>query len=511
MEQYAMYLRKSRLDNDFEENTLLETLRRHEENLDAFASANGYHVVKKYREVVSGETISSRPEVQKLLKEVNNGIYTGVLVVDIDRLARGDSIDQANIAQTFKFSNTKIITLNKTYDPTNETDEDFFEFSLYMSRREYKVIKGRLIRGRENSAKEGKYLGSIPPYGYQRKKLHNQKGYTLEPDPVEAPIVVKIYEKFCNGDGTILIAHYLNDMEIPTRKGDIWSYATISNILKNPVYIGLIKRGWAKQLSSLENGNVVKRVKHMTDVKDYSLYKGMHEPLVSEEQFQLVQNILADKKPEPKVKNDFPLQNSFAGLIFCANCGKRLGRTTDSRGYPRFRCTNHRNCKNGSSSYPMVESQIITALRNWLQGYQLKIDMDDFQYEIDRYNADIAREEKKLTKLQKQLKTAFTLVEDGTYSREEFKQRKAELSEGIETAKEILEHSTALLEDIKTKDYDKKNLVPKMEYLLDSYDNMTPEERNALLKEILVKIVYQKDAKHGIVLDVYPKIPVLKT
>mgnify|MGYP000193505958 CR=1 FL=1 len=62
------------------------------------------------------------------------------------------------------FSDTKIITPTKTYDPDNEFDEEYFEFGLFMSRREYKTIKRRLNAGRISSVKEGKYCGSRPPY-----------------------------------------------------------------------------------------------------------------------------------------------------------------------------------------------------------------------------------------------------------------------------------------------------------------------------------------------------------
>lgn len=71
-----------------------------------------------------------------------------MLVVDLERLARGNSADQAYISQVFQFSGTKIITPAKVYDPSDEFDEEYFEFGLFMSRREYKTITRRLIRGR---------------------------------------------------------------------------------------------------------------------------------------------------------------------------------------------------------------------------------------------------------------------------------------------------------------------------------------------------------------------------
>ena len=82
--------------------------------------------------------------------------------MDVDRLARGDTIDQGRVQRAFFYSNTKIVTPNKTYDPANEYDNEYFEFSLFMSRREYATIKRRMQRGRERSSSDGYYVGNIP-------------------------------------------------------------------------------------------------------------------------------------------------------------------------------------------------------------------------------------------------------------------------------------------------------------------------------------------------------------
>ena len=182
MEQYVQYLRKSRFDRDYAELSVEETLKRHQEILDKLAKDRGYHIAKTYYEVVSGESIAARPQIQAMLEEVNAGLYTGVLVVDLERLARGNGADQAYISQVFQFSGTQIITPSKTYDPNNEFDQEYFEFGLFMSRREYKTINRRLVRGRQSSASEGKYISSIAPYGYRRIKLEGEKGFSLEPE-----------------------------------------------------------------------------------------------------------------------------------------------------------------------------------------------------------------------------------------------------------------------------------------------------------------------------------------
>ena len=167
----CIYLRKSRADREAEARGEGETLARHERILLDLAKKRGYNVGAIYKEIVSGETISARPVMQQVLREVESGMWDGVLVVEVERLARGDTIDQGVVARAFRYSETLIITPLKTYDPNNEYDEEYFEFGLFMSRREYKTIRRRLTAGRESSAKEGKYCGSKPPYGYSRVKI----------------------------------------------------------------------------------------------------------------------------------------------------------------------------------------------------------------------------------------------------------------------------------------------------------------------------------------------------
>lgn len=156
MEHCCVYLRKSRKDREAEEQGQGETLARHEKMLREFAKKQNITISKFYREVVSGESIATRPVMQELLSDVEKGLWDGVLVVEVERLARGDTMDQGLVSQTFKYSNTKIITPLKVYDPNDDFDEQYFEFGLFMSRQEYKTINRRLHAGMIASIKERK-------------------------------------------------------------------------------------------------------------------------------------------------------------------------------------------------------------------------------------------------------------------------------------------------------------------------------------------------------------------
>lgn len=510
MEQYVKYLRKSRFDRDYAELSVEDTLKRHEAILDKVAETRGYYIAKTYYEVVSGESIAARPEIQKLLAEVSAGIYAGVLVVDLERLARGNGADQAYISQVFQFSSTKIITPTKTYDPCNEFDEEYFEFGLFMSRREYKTINRRLIRGRDSSASEGKYINSIAPYGYKRVKLQSEKGYTLEPDPDEAPHIKTIFDMFLHGAGTKIIANHLNDINVPTRHGDLWTYSTISNIITNPIYMGKIRRGWSRQVKTIENGVVKKKIKRKKNIEDYNVYDGLHEALVTEEQFMTAQRMRLEKQPAPRVKDKFELKNAFVGLLYCSVCGKRIGRTTGSKSRDsraRFRCVNSWNCHNVSSDYDVVETEIISALREWLKGYRVKLDTFGYTKDIEALRSQNDKLENELQKLNEQLERTYTLVEQGIYTLEIFKSRQESLNISISDTKAKISDNERVIARMEQGDSTKSSLIPQTEALLASYDDMTNEERNSLLKKILKKIEYKKEANGKIEIDLYPRLP----
>ena len=132
MEKYAIYLRKSRADEEAEKDGE-DSLARHKMILTDLAARKGLYIEKIYQEIVSGENIEDRPEIQKLINDCYEGKYKGVLVVDITRLSRGNQGDAQIILDCLKYSNNNtgvlIVTPTKTYDIAhNGDDEEYMEF-----------------------------------------------------------------------------------------------------------------------------------------------------------------------------------------------------------------------------------------------------------------------------------------------------------------------------------------------------------------------------------------------
>lgn len=304
--EYCIYLRKSRMDMEAESRGEGDTLSRHRTALMDLSRRMGISITQVYEEVVSGETIDGRPEVQKLLRDVEAGRWKGVLCMEVERLARGNTTDQGIIADTFKYSGTVIVTPLKTYDPSDEFDEEFFEFGLFRSRMEYRTINRRLQRGREASLREGKYIAGSAPYGYERYKLPKEKGYSLRIVPEKAEIVRQIFQWFVYGElspdgstaplGSLSIAKKLDMLGIPSPGGGKWSACSVRDIIANPTYIGKIRWSYRPTVKQMVGG---RRVVTRQQNADVPLIDGIHKPIIDPDLWQQAQSIMKSRAHPP--------------------------------------------------------------------------------------------------------------------------------------------------------------------------------------------------------------------
>ena len=222
------------------------------------------------------------------------------------------------------------------------------------------------------------------------------------------------------------------------------------------------------------------------------------------------QEIRRERQPAARVKKAFELQNAFAGLIFCARCGRRVGRTTLSaaqQSRARLRCVNARSCRNASADYQAVEREIVVALREWLSGYRVRIDATGYEEELSACRTRLLRLAREAEKLSLQLDNAHDLVEQGVYTPAVFQERSAKLVSALEELARKRAELEALESRLQAAQNGGASLVPQTEALLESYDRMTNRERNTLLKAILRRIEYEKGPDGKIVIDLYPRLP----
>lgn len=511
MKRVCMYLRKSRADLEAEARGEGETLAKHKKALLNLAKQQNLNIVKIRQEIVSGESLIHRPEMMELLREVEAGQYDAVLVMDMDRLGRGNMREQGLILETFQKSGTKIITPRKVYDLQDEFDEEYSEFEAFMARKELKVITRRLQGGRVRSVEEGNYLGTRPPYGYQIKE--DEKGRYLVPDPDQAPVVKMIFQWYTSEHpnekiGSSKIANKLNELGYRSYTGKPWTSASVLIIIKNAVYAGRIQ--WKKKASVKSSDPLKRREVKTRPQSEWIDVKGKHEPLVSMDIYLKAQDILK-RKYHPPYHLEKGITNPLAGLIKCSFCGASMVYRPYTNQKPHIMC--YKGCKNKSSRFEYIEKRLIDSLEDWLSNYKLKWEKHNTtknDSKIELYQVTIKNLQQELKNLETQKDRLHDLLERGIYDEETYisrsnniANRMAEVKEGLKKAKRSLEEEHARLKA-------QNNIIPQIENVLEIYRATSDSKvKNTLLKSILERCEYKKEkwqTGDQFTLTIYPKV-----
>lgn len=489
----CIYLRKSRADIEAEKEGEYETLHRHKTTLLKVAKEKKLNIIDIKEELVSGEYVEHRPRMIELLEEVKNKKYDAVLVMDLDRLGRGNMQDQGLILDTFKQSKTKIITPRKIYNLDDEFDEEYSEFEAFMARKELKLINRRLQRGRAKSIEEGKYISPDAPYGYEFKYDDKGKKYLAINDE-QAAAVRLIFDMYLQNNGATKIANKLNSLGYETNNHIEFKAKAVRDILSNITYCGYVK--W----------KTIDRKNHSRPRPDNEqiITKGKHEPIIDEFTFNRVQEIRKSKYISPtKTK----VSNPLAGIVVCKKCGHNLIQKI-SRGKIYLNC---RHCNNKSSSLKYVEDAIIESLEGWLNKYKVKIELKDDTSDIDKLKFEVKKLQRELNETEKQKSKLFDFLERGIYDDNTFLERSTILSSRIDDLKNRIAECNLSIITYKDNLQAKKQIIPTLEKVLQNYSNSNDaKEQNLLLKSVLDKVLYEKakDAKKDeFNLEVHPKLP----
>ncbi len=371
-EEIIIYLRKSRTDDPAL--SVSETVAKHEQMLDEWCIRNLGALIpeqNRFREIVSGETIEARPEIKKVLRLIENPRYKAILIVEPQRLSRGDLEDIGKLSKLLRYTNTYVITLQYSYDLTDERDRDYFERELKRGNEYLEYSKRIMMNGRALSSEKGHYIGSREPYGYKRifKRDGKIKYPTLEIVQDEADIVRLIFRLYADGIGATKICSRLNAIGSKPKIGNLWTPPCIYSMLDNPLYIGKIKWGARKTVKTVSDGEIKKSNPRS---KEYHLFDGKHEAIISEQLWSAVRE-RRDASDIPKVKVSKSLVNPLSGLLYC-KCGRAMIRRPYSgRCADRFQCPNQTYCKTASCTIDEMMQIVTETLKNAVSDFQVHI------------------------------------------------------------------------------------------------------------------------------------------
>ncbi len=476
-ENFILYLRKSRADDPNE--TVEEVLSKHEARLQAFMERTyGFRIPEEniYREIGSAESIAEREKIKEVLLRIENADIMGVVVADVPRLSRGNLSDCQTIIDAFLYSKTLVITDSVQYNLEIKRERQYFQDELLRGAYYLDYAKEVMRIGRENAVQNrGCYIGTRPPYGYNKIKIG--KNHTLEPNK-DADIVRLIFEWYVDGETYYQIACRLNEMGIPAPKGGKWKKDTIRVMVKNPHYDGMVTYGAIKETTFIENGE---KVRKKISQKDYILAKGIHPAIVDHDIWLKAQEIRANN---PSAKVGYELKNPFAGILKCAKCGKAITQHPYKHAEDRFECREKPMCWKSIKMSAVEEAVIIALEQSELPRLQAKLNNDDGNaFKIKK--SLLANLEKELNEYKAQEEKQYEFLETGRYSEEVFDKRNAILREKIETCQsKIRETQLSMPKQI---DY-KEKIVLLKEAIKALKSDIPPAEKNKFLKAIISRM-----------------------
>lgn len=307
-----------------------------------YALKENIDVLEVYTDYEYSGTNFERPSFQNMMQDIRDRRINCIIIRDLSRLGREYLEMGRLIDKVFPFLGVRFISVNDKLDTVKETDsKKSFEVTLknIINDMYAKDISVKIKTSKHNRARNGYFIGSVPPYGYKIKK--SKEGQKLVIDENVRFIVEEMFDLTLQGKSQYEVAKHFNEKGyapgmIYYKTGRVyrenddpeWNKGTISKMLTNPAYTGTLVQGVKQQ-------NLAKGIKqHFVDESQYIICENAHEPIISKEVHERILQERRERKknhvfssPMHNFENrDY--ENRFKGLVINNNTGKELNRRT---------------------------------------------------------------------------------------------------------------------------------------------------------------------------------------
>lgn len=424
-----------------------------------------------------------RPEFTRMMDDVKAGKVDCIVVKDLSRFGR-DYIETGNyLEKIFPFLGVRFISITDSYDSFTCDDA---ESALMVPLKNMvndvyaKDISRKIITSFRQRQEKGDFLPGNTPYGYIKSETRQ---FRYEVDEKVAPYIRMLFEWKAEGVSHAEMARRLNEMGAVTpsmRKVElgiwhaekyrhtVWGGRTLTDILTNPVYTGALVYG--RMPKSLYEGIRV----HRAPKEEWRILEGMHEPIVSRELFDRVQEIFDEhrktiaEKYSKNEKNREGIDNRFRGRIVCGDCGKNMrflrvqakyrkgmygiytcGGYIDSR---RARCSRHyiRASEVEDAVYAAIREQLAQAadmeetMARMKGGSGEKNRLDAFRARISRLMQEISKTNARRQGLYEDYVSGMLDEGEYQYARKEYEDRAGRLNRELDEARKEKEQFQAV-------------------------------------------------------------------
>lgn len=502
--QAAMYPRLSREDGD---NVESESIVNQKDFIRNYVSKQDDIILIDYDYSDDGYTGGNfnRPGWNKLMKDIEDKKVDTIITKDLSRMGR-DYISMGEyIERIFPEKGIRYIAINDDVDTLYETPGlDFLQFKLVFNDYYLKDTSKKIKKIMRSKKEQGQYTGWKGIYGYKRDPNDKHK---LIVDEEVRDIVIRMFNLVKQGYGTRGIADIFTQEGIPnpsthanlirgtkTQTSKFWCPRTIDELLQNPTYIGHLTQGRRKKVSYKSKKEI------RVPKEDWIIIKNTHEPIIDEETFNTVQELLIKNKNDTKNKNDHLLK----GFLYCKECGHRIriNSTSDKKRRYCVCCyyTSHSKfglCTPHTMNYDKLKVAVLDELRKICKEY---IDVTNFESKVneekrknnqqDKLKRELSKIELKINQVNNYIDKSYVDKIDSFITAEQYQRVtlkfKGEL-EDLLSKKKVLEKEIASIDDEDIKKETEMTVKQMKKFL--SLKNPSRE----LLVNLIDKIVISED------------------
>ncbi|PNZ61261.1 recombinase RecB [Staphylococcus casei] len=462
-----------------------------------YCDFNNFAVVDVYADRgISGKSMN-RPELQRLLKDANEGQIDSVMVYKTNRLARNTS-DLLKIVEDLHRQNVEFFSLSERMEVNTSSGKLMLQILASFSEFERNNIVENVFMGQTRRAQEGYYQGNLP-LGYE--KIPDNK-HELMINQHEANIVKYIFESYAKGHGYRRIANALNHKGYVTKKNKPFSIGSVTYILSNPFYIGKI------QFAKYKDWND-KRRKGLND--NPVIADGKHSPIISQELWDKVQarKKQVSKKPQVHGKGT----NILTGLISCPQCSASMSASTTvntlkdgtKKRIRYYSCSNFRNkgskvCSANSVRADVIEKYVMDQILEIVKSDKVikqVVERVNQEHQIDTsaLNHDIAYKQQQYDEVQIKLDNLIKTLEDNP-------DLTSVLKNTIHQYEKQLNDITTQINQLKQQQnqekpsYDTKQIAALLQRIFQNIEFMDKSQLKALYLTVIDRIDIRKDENH---------------
>ena len=468
----ALYLRLSK-ENLNEELGQSDSIANQEALLRAFLQSHPeIHISQVFKDDGWSGVNFDRPAFQQMMQMVYDGKINCIVVKDLSRLGRNHTETGKYISRVFPAFGIRFIAVNDNVDTLKQNedmDNIIVPFKGLLNDSYSRDISIKVRSSLETKRQQGLFVGSTARFGYRKDPRNKNK---LLIDEEAAAIVRQIFHWSIDGMGNSMIAKKLNEMDFPNpaeykrlkqagkpavSQKNGWYPLAINRILRDESYIGVMTQG------KITTPNYkVKKVVHKEE-KDVVRIENAFEPIISKEDFQLVQNLLTkDVRTAPGDGYVYPL----CGYLYCGDCGGPMIRHNSFKGkkkYTYYVCGDHVNdvntCFSHVISVQKLDHAVLEAMNLHLKilfevdRYLQKADTLSFNNRVvEQYQIQIARAVEQKLKFLELAKGCYQDFKDALLTEQEYLELKAEYESDAQKA----ENTAIQLEAEKQKEIEKR-------------------------------------------------------